>query len=153
MILDNIKNKHRYTNYYPYFKEALEYVASNNLAELEPGRYEISGDDVYVLIQEYESKSNEGRYMEAHKKYADIQIVLTGEEAIYYAMSDEGMEMHQKYSEENDCVLYATNAVNSLCALNKGDFAVFFPDELHMPCCELNGKSDVKKAVVKVRIK
>jgi len=152
MILDNLKNSDRYENLDVNFKKAFDFLGNNDLGSLEAGKHEISGGDVFVLIQEYTTNLPEGRFMEAHHDYADIQVVLTGEEAIYYSNSPEGMTLHQPYDGSKDCVLYASNEDDTMCILKEGDFAVFFPKELHKPCCAAGSTCNVKKAVVKIKM-
>ena len=152
MILDNTKNLGRYTLEDANLKTAFDFIKKTDLSSLEKGRHEISGDEVYVMIQEYTTQPSGGKFMEAHEKYADIQIVVSGKEAIYYSANAEGMALHQEYSAEKDCVLYSSDGPDTVCLMGEGDFVVFYPGELHIPCCELSGPSNVKKAVVKVRM-
>ena len=152
MILDNINNLGCYALEDINLKKAFEFIKKTDLSALEPGKHEISGDDVFILIQEYTTQTSMGRFMEAHRKYADIQIVISGKETIYYSQSSEGMDLHQAYSADKDCVLYSSEGFSSECRMEKGAFAVFYPNELHKPCCALNGQSEVKKAVIKVRM-
>jgi YhcH/YjgK/YiaL family protein len=152
MILDNIKNTERYKKTDPKFKAAFDFLENTDLEALEPGRHEIMEDDVFVLIQEYTTYPEEGRLMEAHHKYADIQVVICGEEVIYYAEDSSRMSLDSPYDEQKDCVLYDSKAPETKCILRKGDFAVFYPNEFHMPCCKLSESCEVKKAVVKVKV-
>ena len=152
MILDNIANLRRYKGVNENFDKAFDYIEKTDIAALEAGKHEISGSDVFILIQEYTTHPAEGRFMEAHRKFADIQIVLSGKESIYYSSSPQGMKLHQEYDDSRDCVLYSSEDCAGHCRMKEGDFAIFYPEELHQPCCELNGTSEVKKAVVKVKM-
>lgn len=152
MILDSITNLGRYITGDENYKKAFEFIEKADLQSLEPGRHEIAGDEVFALIQEYATHPSASRFMEAHNKYADIQIIISGKEIIYYSGNPEGMELHQAYDEDKDCVLYSSGSCMAECRMKDGDFAVFYPNELHKPCCELNGASNVKKAVIKIRM-
>ena len=147
MILDNIKNFRLYTGLGPNFKEALELLA-NDKYKKEPGRYELSGGAFY-LVQSYETKP-EGVF-ESHRKYIDLQFIVSGKERHDYAYLPT-VKVRDPYSEEKDCALY-TGAGSSF-VLNSGTFAVYFPDDVHMPNLEAgSGPEKNLKVVVKIPVK
>ncbi len=152
MILDNLKNAKLYKQMNPNFKKAFDFLESANLEKLDVGKYPIDGEDVFVLIQEYLTHPKGEGYMEAHHRFADIQIVISGEEAIYYNNDAERMDLHSEYDGDNDCVLYSPKESETECILRSRDFVVFYPNEFHMPCCKLSTECAVKKAVVKIRM-
>ncbi|MBR5582409.1 MAG: YhcH/YjgK/YiaL family protein, partial [Phascolarctobacterium sp.] len=100
----------------------------------------------------YETEPKAERRSEKHNDYIDVQFVARGEEEIWFAPLEEKYVVTEDLSEENDVLFYADpNEVNSV-KLSAGDFAVFFPWELHRPNCQLDGKaSEVQKIVVKVK--
>lgn len=51
--------------------KAFQFLSEQNLAELEKGRYELEGADLFVNIDEYVTRNEEKVLFEAHKKYAD----------------------------------------------------------------------------------
>jgi YhcH/YjgK/YiaL family protein len=96
-------------------------------------------------------RNKNGAY-EAHEKWIDVQIVLSGEEYVRCAKRNVG-ELKTEYNPNNDA-LFMTVAGNydNLC-LYKGNFAVFFPDDLHLPGLAINNSMSIKKYVFKVRVK
>ena len=55
--------------------------------------------------------------------------------------------------EEKDVAFYKNIENASKLVLKDGDFAIFFPEDAHKPCCALNNEpSKVKKVVVKVAV-
>ena len=74
MIYDKIEN----IDLYNIDESAVEFI-KNLTGDEECKRYEIS-DKIYANIEEYQTKEN--GYFEAHQKYADIQLLLAGEEII-----------------------------------------------------------------------
>jgi len=62
------------------WNKAFQFLSEQNLTELETGRYELEGADLFVNVDEYVSRNEEDVLFEAHKKYADIQVVVSGEE-------------------------------------------------------------------------
>ncbi len=55
------------------------------------------------------------------------------------------------YSNERDIAFY--EGEYEQVKVNAGDFVIFFPDDLHLPCLKCDKPSVVKKVVVKVRVK
>jgi YhcH/YjgK/YiaL family protein len=67
MIVDNIKNAGLYYGMGPRIEQALKYLQQNDFAGMEPGKYEIDGNNVYALVQKYDSKPfSEGKW-EGHR--------------------------------------------------------------------------------------
>ena len=87
-----------------------------------------------------------GAAFEYHRRYADLQIDLTGSEHLGWA--SEGTEQGE-FDEENDFGL-RTGPEHCGMTLGGGRFAVFFPGELHKPSCKTPGCDHVRKAVVKI---
>ena len=96
-------------------------------------------------LQEYETKSNQK--LEAHKKYIDIQVVISGKEYMGYT-NIENTKIVENYDSDKD-VMFLTGTVDKLKADNT-NFLIFYPNDAHMPalCCD---KPDfVKKAIFKI---
>ena len=146
MIRDNLKNAAVYAGVGPRFRKAFEYLQTHDLKNAE-GRIELEGSALYVLPQSPTLKTWETAKWEAHRRYADIQLVLEGEEIIGYAPLD-GVEC-DPYAEEKDFVL--CRGEGAAMRYGPGDFAVFFPQDAHKPCVRAKGGPEtVKKVVVKV---
>lgn len=150
MIYDSLKNAGRYACLSENFRRAFDYLCTNDLTGLPAGRYNIHGDDVYLMIQEPALKPwREGRW-EAHRRYADIQLVLEGCERIGYCIVDESTDIEMPYVSENDTLFY-TGIDGSSAIVNPGEMMVLFPGDAHRPCVQPAEKADpVRKAVVKV---
>jgi beta-galactosidase beta subunit len=81
MIVDELRNAGLYAGTVPDFMGAVEYAMS--LKDAECGRYEYG--DHYVMILQGETRALEGVPLEAHRRYADLQIILSGAERVEYA--------------------------------------------------------------------
>ncbi len=148
MIIDNIRNAKDYYVLGNSIKKALKYLQSTNFTNVKPGRYDIEGDLVYALVQSYQSKPIEEGKIEAHKKYIDIQYIFDGCETMGYANID-GLETKCGYDSNNDVIIYSGEC--SMVKYEKGMFAIFFPQDAHMPCIAFDKPAQVKKIVVKVK--
>ena len=147
MILDNIENYKKYEELNRNFEKAFKFLKREDLGSLAVGKYEIDGEEVFALVQEYETKDLENAKYEAHKKYIDIQYMLEGTEHMGYSSIDK-LKITSPYSEENDFMLLSGEA--NLIMLNSKDFSVFFPEDAHMPGIAIKDKNKVRKVVVKV---
>lgn len=149
MIIDRIENSELYLNLGKRIARAFNYINSTDFSRTEPGRYEVENEDIFVVVNEYETKDINDSALEAHRKYIDIQYMYSGVELIGVAPLVNQTPV-KKYNEEKDCVFF--NEETSLIKMTGGMFAIFFPGDLHMPGVKANGLSKVKKIVVKVRI-
>ena len=150
MILDNIKNSAQYVGLHKNLAMAFEFIArySQNLPP--DGRQEIAGSDVYTLVQSYDSAPAEQKKWESHRRYIDLQFVAEGEETMYYAPLGT-LQPKGEYLEEKDCAYYEDGPSTALRCV-EGMFAIFFPEDVHKPGCQLSGAARVKKIVVKILI-
>ena len=87
--------------------------------------------------------------LEAHQNYIDVQLLLDGEEHVGYATL-KSQNAIKAYNHEQDFALFKNSYSTNL--LSKGMFAVFFPDDLHLPGLKVGESELVKKVIVKVKI-
>jgi len=148
MILDSLSLWHRYAPRLAPVFAFLEKVSP----EIPSGRHEIAGDDVFALVQRYQTRPVEGMQLEAHRRYIDVQYLVTGQEAIHWAPLGDLAQATQAYDPVKDVALYALSAGAMPVPLRAGHFMILFPDDAHAPCCWLDGPADVVKVVVKVAV-
>ena len=148
MIIDKIENSHLYKGLDKRIEKAFEYINNTDLKNIETGKYEIDGGNIFALISEYKTKSESEGKLEAHRKYIDVQYVITGEELMGYApLGDQ--DILEPYKEENDIIFF--NGEKLFTKISSGMFAIFFPEDVHMPGISGGNISEVKKLVIKVR--
>ncbi len=145
MILDTLANCEKYFGAHRGFAKAFGFLREADLAHLEPGKYEIDGGDVFAMVQEPALKPVSAAKLEFHRKYIDIQYIVTGQERMGYsplcALGHPG-----EYDASRD-LGFASDAPQSMLEVRPGMFAVFFPEDAHAPCL---GEGTVRKVVVKV---
>lgn len=150
MIFDRIANHTRYKGLGSKIEKALEYLTDTDFAALEDGKHPIEGDTIYAMLMSYDTEPESVRSFEAHRKYIDVQCILSGREIIYWAPLEE-LSPKGEYSDEKDIVFLSGDARARL-QLTPGSFAVFYPEDAHKPNCAWDGSERVRKVVVKVRI-
>ncbi len=151
MIVDKIENAGVYADLSERLAKALEVLKKEDFSKKAEGRYDIDGNNLYYLVQRYQTKPMEQCKLEAHEKYIDIQFVANGEEILAYTPV-ENLEIATPYNNEKDIVFYKTPAKITSINLTAGMFCVLYPQDAHMPKCQLGGPSNVLKVVVKVKI-
>lgn len=149
MILDKFENAGLYEGISENLKKGFDFLKNTDLLNAAAGKYEIDGTNVYAMVSEYESKAHQDCRLEAHQVYADIQFIVSGKEAIGYAPL-KNQEITTEYNSEKDIVFFAGETVQLI--MEPGMFAVFYPQDVHRPCMQINGPEKVKKVVVKVKI-
>lgn len=153
MIKDKLNYAKTYFGISENLKKGFEWLQSQNLTAIEPGKYMIDGEHIYANVQEYETKKD-AKY-EAHRKYIDIQYVAEGSELV--GICDiKNCTTYTQYDIEKDIEFFDCNTNNEYYTLNQGEFLVLFPNDAHKP--SINpiksdlGKNIVKKIVVKVEV-
>jgi len=148
MVADIIKNASKYFGLGENFKTALEHLSSSDYLDVLPGRYEIT-EGIFALVQQYETLPEKDCKWEAHKKFIDIQFVARGTEQLGYAYAG-SLDVVKEYDENGDYMLLAGQG-GMLC-MDAGMFAIFMPDDAHMPGIAHGCPKPVKKVIVKVAV-
>ncbi len=151
MIADSIKNHSLYP-FGPAWKAAFEFLKTLT-PETEAGKRLIQDDRLFAGVDCYETKSRAAAKLETHRKYVDIQVLLSGEEVIEIFPKQE-LTVSEPYSPDKDAEFYrAPENAPVKTTLRPGQFLVFFPEDAHMPCL-MTGSSPqpVKKVVIKVAV-
>lgn len=148
MIIDKIENISKY-------KEIPEFAHTfikNITPDIKEGRYEL-GEDNFANVESYLTKPHEVAKFEAHRNYIDIQLLLSGNERIYYN-DVEGLVEAAPYDKSRDIVFFKDSVKKSdYLTLNGTNFALIYPHEAHAPQVSVNDYAEqVKKVVVKVKI-
>lgn len=149
MIIDKIENAHLYKGLGNRIEKAFEYINNTDLKKIMPGKYEIDGENIFALINEYKTKPESEGKLEAHRKYIDVQYVISGKELIGYTPLGNQIIL-EPYREENDVEFF--KGEKSFTKVSEGMFAIFFPEDVHMPGIITGKISFVKKLVIKVRV-
>lgn len=149
MILDKLENAALYEGVSENLKKGFDFLKNTDLLSTKIGRYEIDGNTVFALVSEYDSKKPEDCKLEAHQVYADIQFIVSGREAIGFATLN-NQTVTAEYNPDKDIVFFSGEATPLI--MEAGMFAVFFPQDTHRPCMQIDGPEKVKKVVVKVRM-
>jgi YhcH/YjgK/YiaL family protein len=150
MVLDLFENRELYLNMNSGFRSAFDFIEFCKKESPLPGRYDINKDKVFAIVQEYTTVPGNEIQWEAHRKYIDIQYIFEGSELIHCTNIRE-MPSDTIYNEEKDCLLYDFNGGIQL-KMDTGNFAIFYPHDMHKPMCMIDSPSKVKKIIIKVAV-
>jgi len=151
MIADSIKNRHLYP-FGAAWDAAFAFI-QNLTPESATGKQLIQGDQLYAGIDSYSTKSRDSAKLETHRKYVDIQLLLSGEEIIE-VFPKASLTVSEPYNPDRDAEFYhVPSQASARMLLTPGRFLVFFPEDAHMPCLSVgDSPQPVKKVVIKVAV-
>lgn len=150
MIFDHINNIETYKGLSPDLYEGLKFL-KHATPDLAVGTYQVTSR-VKAIVSEYETKVKNEVGFEAHRKNIDIQYLLKGEERIA-CYPVEKLTVTEPYDEEKDAAFYSAEGIKAQeLTMGDGYFAVFYPQDAHMPQLCVDKPMMVKKVVIKVEI-
>jgi biofilm protein TabA len=148
MIIDSLSNAGKYYGIHRHFAKAFEFILLQDLASMEPGKYEVLGDEIHASVALKEGlKKSEGK-PEAHNNYIDIQVCPAGTEQLGWRPRQTCNNPKGEYNPEKDVIFY-TDEPDTWFSLQAGQFAIFFPEDVHTP---MIAEGQIKKLVVKIKI-
>jgi biofilm protein TabA len=150
MLIDDLSNASKYYGLSPYVATALQWLEAHKgeLAGMENGRYDIDGDNVYAIVNSYDTKPLGDCGWEAHLKYCDIHYSVSGSERIGYQYRSRMLET-QEYNSEKDYALYVGSG--DWITVHEGSFCLLLPDDIHAPgAIAGEHRMHLKKVVIKL---
>ena len=150
MVIDRLENIAAYAGLGENFAKAIAFLQKTDLSALPLERFELDGRELFGFVKQTELETENLRW-EAHRKYADIQLIVAGAERIGFAPYS-GEAETVPFSQEGDIGFYQFEGAGTDVTLNAGDFAIFLPGELHRPDCPVGGKCTSRKMVIKVAL-
>lgn len=147
----------------PAFETAWAYVAEllragspfharlSAMAAGESKKHELA-NGVLAIEQAYTTKARSDGFFESHRKYIDIQLIVAGEEVLE-VVDVSRAKVKEAYDAERDLIVYHDTTAASALRLPAGHAAIFFPEDVHMPCMQVEGRSSaVWKSVLKIPV-
>ena len=152
MISGKISDLKRYFSVHPAFEFVGKFMDEYMAEPKADGGYEILPGRLKANISTYETGAAETKKFEAHRKYADVQVIVKGAERIDWADIDSCTDMvSEEYSTGGDIAFYNDPEYVSQVRLNAGEFMVMFPEDAHKPCVNAGEEAQtVTKIVFKV---
>lgn len=149
MIIDHISNAAKYFAMHPLFESAFSYILTTDFNQLPDGKTQVE-DGLLAILSNANGKTKEDslKKFECHNKNIDIQLCLSGNETIGWKPRHYCKNPNGDYNEEKDVQFYNDNP-DMFFQLQDGQFAIFFPEDVHAP---MIGDVMIKKLVMKVKL-
>lgn len=152
MIFDSLTSCKQYYSTHKHFRAAFDFLEKATRENLPTGRYELEGTELFASVQEYDSKLPDGALFEGHRRYIDLQYVMSGVEYME-ASAPSYAEIETDYNAEKDVLFFKDHSAPVACTVHAGEFVIFFPHDIHKPgLCVNRQPAPVKKIVVKIAV-
>jgi YhcH/YjgK/YiaL family protein len=148
MIVDRIENATRYAGVHPRFARAFEFLREAVAGGAAKGPHVLDGSRLRAVCAEEAGRPREQAVLEAHRRYIDIHLLLSGSEEMGWASRSQCARPKGDYDTQKD-VEFFLDPPRGWIRLQPGDFVVVFPEDAHAP---LVGAGPLNKVVVKVRV-
>ena len=149
MIVNTIANAAKYFSVHPLFEKAFEFIGKTDLVNEPDGKSDIS-EGLKAIFSKAQGKTKEASCarFECHNKNIDIQVCINGVETMGWKPREKCVSTNGDYNKEKD-VLFSSDEPDMFFQLTDGQFAIFFPEDVHAP---MIGEGEIKKLVIKVKI-
>lgn len=149
MILDVVTNLPQYFPLAKGFSKAADFLARADLGQLAAGRHEIDGDNVFAMVYRGVGRKRETARLETHRQYMDIQCVLSGLDTMGWIPLSQCKVPDGDYIEQRDVRFFLDEPL-AWVPVHPGSFAIFMPQDAHMP--SIADQPNIDKIVVKVAV-
>jgi len=150
MVIDTLAQLESYAALDARFGETAKFIEKCRTENLPAGRYELDGDRLYAMVMDYVPEEKDEPLYETHDKYVDIQCMLEGSEYQWYAPRGE-LKEKIAYNTEKDISFYEFSGSGSRLHLTEGSFAVYFPQDGHLPGMADGSCGKCRRIVVKLK--
>lgn len=129
--------------------KSFEFMKNNDLEKMTPGKYPIDGENAFASITEIVDNPLEKTTWESHKKYIDLQYVISGSEKIGVAPSATATVINPYNAQKDGANYKIDDGIYDVATPNV--FYLFFPSNAHRPNIMVN-EEKVKKLVIKIKV-
>ena len=147
MIHDRIEKLQRYAALHPAIERACQMLENGEVDRLPAGSNPTGRDDMRCQINIY-TTDPEDKDWEWHRKEADLQVMLEGEEKCFW--SPEEADMQDPAFEKGDIAFTDKASASEELLLTPGVFVIYLPGELHKPGVSVSAPRENRKAVFKI---
>ncbi len=134
------------------FQTVLSHLQSTDFDAKPIGAYDLQGKDISVHVMEATTQEPAKTRPEVHRDHIDVQFLWRGRERIGVTSETGRHRVDEDLLAERDLLFYRDVGEESVLELHPGDFAIFFPTDVHRPLCQVEGPEAVRKVVVKVAV-
>ena len=134
----------------PMISAVLKTISGFDFQRLQDGQQDIDG----VIYKTFSATTAlaADRRPETHRDYIDVQYVISGDEWVQFAARKASLPCESVDSQDN--YFYSREGLSlHEMSLSDGDYAIFFPWDIHAPLCHQQTPQQVRKIVAKVSLR
>lgn len=135
----------------PAIVKSLEYLRQCDFSKLENKKYEIDGENIFMILNEYETKNITDKKGEQHRVYIDLHYIISGQEMIGWGQTHAENEIIDQYDPVKERTSFRVVKDEVYIPLRPGFVALFFPSDIHRPELNYDTVHTVRKAVIKIK--
>jgi biofilm protein TabA len=150
MLIDHAERRSRYAGWHPGIVAALDFLGRTDFSDAAAGKQTVDGTRLLAIVNRYETKALADAVWESHRRYIDVQWMVSGRERMGFVPLDRSGAIAQPYDAERDVQFYAP--AGDLFVIQPGQFAIFFPEDVHAPGLVVDKPEPVLKVVMKVAV-
>jgi YhcH/YjgK/YiaL family protein len=148
MIIAPLTDADAYTHRHPRFDRAFDFLRRDDLTALPPGRHAIDDERVFATVWTGPGRRRDEVRLEAHRKYIDIQYIISGPEEMGWKPLEDCGDIAMPYRPEDDIVFF-NDTPAAWTTVPAGSFVIFFPEDAHAPVV---GDGDIRKVIIKIAV-
>jgi YhcH/YjgK/YiaL family protein len=148
MILAPLFQLPRYTALHPLFPQLLDFIQQTDLRTLPAGIHPILGEDLFVIVEKVSGRSREAAKLECHRRYIDIQLVLSGVDEMGWRALATCQQPIDEFNPARD-IQFFEDTPSAWIATPPDTFCLFFPDDAHAP---LVSTGEIHKLIFKIAV-
>lgn len=148
MIVDRIENLKNYIGLSQNLDQAIHILSNLDLDAIPYGKVQVNENQITYSCDLQKTRSEQGLFYEAHQKYMDIHICLSGQERIRLA-NKQKLQPVEAYDEQKDIAWFDGIGEWDI-TLRQGEFLICFEEDAHMPLLDHGTRLEFKKLMVKI---
>ena len=154
MIYGHISAKETEQAYAEPIREAIRYCRETDVSGMGESRIGLRGEELIVQICDRITGKKEETLPEVHSRYAELQFMAEGSEYMGFYPDRGDNRILEDCLEEKDTLYYQENPLSEevMLLMTPGTYAVFFPEDVHRPFCQVEAPARVKKIVIKIAV-
>jgi len=125
------------------------YLKNTDLDALPVGKYAVEGTTATVSVTDNPTKEYDKTTWESHRKFIDLQYVITGAEKMA-AAPIAALKITEPYIDAKDVAHY--EGTGTQYEARQGAFFLFFPTDGHRVNIKVDGVEHDKKIVIKIPV-
>ena len=149
MILADLKDTTYSDRLSPEIARALKWINEHRHDPFMTGSILLDDNgDIRVNREEVNLRNADDALLEAHRRYLDIHVPLSGPETIGWSVTSGLSLVEQPYDKERD-VAFFSDKPQCYVTVTPGQYIILFPEDAHAP---MVGEGAIRKVIVKVRL-